>query len=289
MSTPAYSDRIEAARHWLAGADFILIGAGAGLSAAAGLNYQDPALFRKWYPEFAGLGLNTIWEAIVAYWAPDDMNRRRFWAFWAYHIQKIRYDAPPGTAYLNLARLLLGKPYFVITTNVDAQFAKAGFRPELMFTPQGDYGKLQCATPCNDVLHDNRDLVRKLIANMDHAQLLVSETDIPRCPACGGYLERNLRRDDHFVESSYRLGDLAYQEFVKHSVNGKLLILEVGVGFNTPGIIRWPFERLTFCSPQASLIRVNLGDASVPPEIAERSISFNENADWVIHDLLRLS
>jgi hypothetical protein len=169
------------------------------------------------------------------------------------------------------------------------QFAKAGFRPELIFTPQGDYGKFQCATPCNDVLHDNRDLVRKLIANMDHAQLLVSETDIPRCPACGGYLERNLRRDDHFVESPYSLGDVAYQEFVKHSVNGKLLILEVGVGFNTPGIIRWPFERLTFCSPQASLIRVNLGDASVPPEIAERSISFNENADWVIHDLLRLS
>lgn len=203
MFTRAYSDRLEAAGRLLAQADFILIGAGAGLSAAAGLNYQDPDLFREWYPQFARLGLNTIWEAIVSHWSPDENNRRRFWAFWAYHIQKMRYDAPPGAPYLNLARLVAGTPHFVITTNVDAQFTKVGFLPERLFTPQDDYGKFQCAVPCSDLLHDNRDLVQKLIANMDETNVLVQESGVPRCPSCGSYLERNLRRDDRFVESLY--------------------------------------------------------------------------------------
>ena len=105
MSTQPYSGRINSAARLLADADFVLIGAGAGLSASAGLNYQDPELFKKWYPQFARLGLHTIWEGVTAHWAPDDANRRRFWAFWASHIQKIRYDAPTGGVYLDLQRL----------------------------------------------------------------------------------------------------------------------------------------------------------------------------------------
>jgi NAD-dependent SIR2 family protein deacetylase len=285
MFTPPYSDRVKAAGRLLAQADFILIGAGAGLSAAAGLNYQDPDLFRKWYPQFARLGLNNIWEAIMAHWAPNDDNRRRFWAFWAHHIQKIRYDAPPGTPYLHLSRLVSGKPHFVITTNVDAQFAKAGFLPEELFTPQGDYGKFQCAVPCSDILHDNRDLVQNLITNMDDASLLVRDSDLPRCPACGGYLERNLRRDGHFVESPYMERQPAYAEFVNRSIPGRLVLLELGVGFNTPGIIRWPFERIVSHHPHASILRVNVNDARVPVEIEHRSIGFREDAARVIQDL----
>jgi len=147
MFTQPYSDSVEDAGRLLAQADFVLIGAGAGLSAAAGLNYQDPELFRKWYPQFARLGLNTIWEAIVAHGRPNDQNRRRFWAFWAHHILRIRYATPAAATYLDLRRLVSGKRHFVITTNVDGQFGKSGFPLQAIFTPQGDYAKLQCDQP----------------------------------------------------------------------------------------------------------------------------------------------
>ena len=167
----------------------------------------------------------SIWEAIVAHWAPNDDNRRRFWAFWAHHIQRVRYDAPPGTPYLHLSRLAAGKPHFVITTNVDAQFAKAGFPPDRLFNPQGDYGKFQCAAPCSDTLHDNRNLIHNLIIHMDDASVMVRDSDIPRCPACGDYLERNLRRDGHFVESPHMERQTAYAEFVNRSSIGRLVLL----------------------------------------------------------------
>lgn len=230
--------------------------------------------------------MNNIWEAIVAHWAPNDENRRRFWAFWAHHIQRIRHDAPPGTPYLHLSQLVAGKPHFVITTNVDAQFAKTGFLPGELFTPQGDYGKFQCAVPCGDSLHDNRDMVHNLITNTDDARVLVRDSDIPRCPACGDYLERNLRRDGHFVESPHMEKQPAYAEFVNRSFAGRLVLLELGVGFNTPGIIRWPFEEMTMRHPRASLLRVNMGDATVPARIEGKSIAFRENAAQVIQDLL---
>jgi len=285
MSTRACSDKVETARRLLTEADFVLIGAGAGLSAAAGLNYQDPRLFQEWYPQFARLGLTTIWDAIVAHWSANNANRRRFWAFWAHHIQRIRYDAPPGAPYLGLARLVNGKRHFVITTNVDAQFAKAGFPPEVMFTPQGDYGKFQCATPCSDPLYDNLELVRSLIASMDETDLMVRESDVPRCPGCGGYLDRNLRSDDRFVEAPYLGGRAAYQAFLNRSSGGKLLLLELGVGFNTPGIIRWPFEHIALRHPNACLIRVNLGDADVPANIKTRSIGVPEDVASVLDDI----
>ena len=222
----------------------------------------------------------------MAHWAPHDLNRGRFWAFWAQHIQRIRYDAPAGAVYRDLAQLVAGKPHFVITTNVDGQFAKAGFPPELCFGPQGDYAKFQCATPCNDVLHDNREMVQRMLAHQDEANLLVREEDIPRCPTCGGYLERNLRRDGTFVEAPWLALRPAYADFIQRSTAGRLLLLEFGVGFNTPGIIRWPFERLTANHPQATLVRVNVEDAGVPEAITARSVGFTEDAARVIRDLL---
>jgi NAD-dependent SIR2 family protein deacetylase len=136
--TPHYSERVDAVAHLLAEADFVLIGAGAGLSAAAGLNYQDPDLFARWYPQFRRLGIRTIWEAITAHWEPDDTNRRRFWAFWAHHILRIRYSTPATAVYSDLRRLVSGKEHFVLSTNVDGQFCKAGFDFHALFTPQGD-------------------------------------------------------------------------------------------------------------------------------------------------------
>lgn len=281
-STQDYSARIDAAARALAESDHLLIGAGAGLSASAGLNYQDPQIFKAWYPQFAELGYRCIWDTITHYWRADDANRRQFWAFWANHIQKIRYDAPPGSPYLDLHRLVREKPHFVITTNVDGQFRKAGFDPDRMFTPQGDYGKFQCAKPCRNILYDNRAMIQQMLANLDDSKLRTREEDIPHCPNCGEYLDYNLRRDDHFVEEPYmeKYGD--YADFVKHSAGGRLLLLELGVGFNTPSIIRWPFERIAAQQPHATLIRINLDDAGVPGEIAAKSVRFQEDIAQVL-------
>jgi NAD-dependent SIR2 family protein deacetylase len=284
-STQDYSARIDSAASALAESDYILIGAGAGLSAAAGLNYQDPRVFRDWYPQFAELGYRNIWDAITHHWSPDDANRKQFWAFWATHIQKIRYDAGPAKLYLDLHRLVRDKPHFVITTNVDGQFRKAGFDPHLMFTPQGDYGKFQCARPCRNILYDNLEMVQRMLANLDGSRLHVREEDIPRCPNCGGYLERNLRRDDHFVEAPHMEKQRDYADFFNRSTDGKLVLLELGVGFNTPAIIRWPFERITAQQPHATLIRINLEDARVPGEIAAKSIAIKQDIAQVMQAL----
>jgi NAD-dependent SIR2 family protein deacetylase len=224
----------------------------------------------------------TIWEGITAHWSPDNTNRRRFWA---HHIQKIRYDAPAGPPYLDLCRLIADKKHFVISTNVDGQFVKAGLRSEVLFTPQGDYGKFQCATPCSNLLYDNRALVQQMIAALDEQNLLIRETDIPRCTLCGGYLERNLRIDHRFVEAPYMERQTDYADFINHAFSGKLLLLELGVGFNTPAIIRWPFERITLKHSNASLLRVNLNDAGFPGEIKDKSIGFHEDVAQVIQDL----
>jgi len=283
-STQVYSARIDAAGRALAESDHILIGAGAGLSAAAGLNYQDAQLFGAWYPQFAALGYRNIWDAITHHWSPDDANRLQFWAFWATHIQRIRYDAGPGKAYLDLHLLVREKSHFVITTNVDGQFKKAGFDPHRMFTPQGDYAKFQCARPCRNVLYDNLEMVQRMLANLDDSKLRVREEDVPRCPNCGDYLERNLRRDARFVEEPWmeKQGDFA--DFVNHSTGGRLVLLELGVGFNTPSVIRWPFERITAQHPQATLIRINLDDARVPGKIAAKSIGFQADIAQVMQE-----
>ncbi len=285
--TPPYFERVEAVAQLFAGADFVLIGAGAGLSAAAGLDYQDPTLFTRWYPQFSRLGIRTIWEGIVGHWAPEDANRRRFWAFWAHHILRIRYDPPATAVYLALRRLVAAKEHFVITTNVDGQFGKAGFGSDVLFTPQGDYGKFQCDRPCCDSLYDNHTLVQQMVAATDPELLLVRDVDVPRCPACGSYLERNLRRDDHFVEGPHLERQPAYARFVERSFSGRLLLLELGVGFNTPSIIRWPFERIAIGHPCATLVRVNREAAEVPETIGGKSIIFHEDAALVLNDLLR--
>ncbi|HWN95330.1 MAG TPA: NAD-dependent protein deacetylase, SIR2 family [Methylomirabilota bacterium] len=286
MTQNGYRESVAAAAGLLEEADFVLIGAGAGLSAAAGLNYQDADLFARWYPQFYNLGIRSIWEGITTHWAPNDKNRKRFWAFWAHHIQRIRYDAPAGLVYLNLRHLVAKKEHFVISTNVDGQFQKAGFDPQLLFTPQGDYGQFQCDQPCCDALFDNRSRVEQMNVHLDPHELKVREEDIPRCPRCGSFLERNLRRDEHFLEAPHMKKRPAYEQFLNRSQDGKLVLLELGVGFNTPSIIRWPFERITARLSNASLIRMNLTDVEFPPAVAEKSIGFPTDCARVVEDVL---
>lgn len=265
----------------------MLVGAGAGLSAAAGLRYDDARLFARWFPGLHAEGIETLWDAVVKYWLPDDANRLRFWAFWANHAQKARYDAPPGKVYLDLLQVLDGKDYFIITTNADGQFLKAGFDPQRMFTPQGEYAVFQCAVPCHPAVYDNREMVGRMVANMDREAYRVREEDIPRCPVCGGYMERNLRQDDRFVEAPYMGRQKDYADFINASMAGRLVMLELGAGFNTPGIIRWPFERLAQRHPEAALIRINLEDAGFRRELGAKAVGFKEDAAVVVADFLK--
>lgn len=288
MSMQIYSDKVKAAASLLQEADYVLIGAGAGLSTSAGLNYIDPDLFKKWFPLLAQRGIKTIWEAVTTYWNPTDVNRRSFWGYWANHIQKIRYDALPGEVYLDLHKLLANKKHFIITTNVDGQFVKAGFDKDLIYSPQGDYGLFQCELPCSDALYDNQPYIQQMLANMDYENFLIQEADIPRCPNCGRYLERNLRKDHSFVEASYMLKQKEYADFVNDSATGKLVLLEMGVGFNTPGIIRYPFEEITQRHPNATLVRVNMKDPQASKEIFSKAVCIEEDSTVVIQDILKM-
>lgn len=280
-----YLDNITKAAELIKSADYILIGAGAGLSAAGGLNYGDSKLFNKWFPKLSELGIETIGEAISLYWQVDNSNRINFWGYWVNHINKIRYGAPALKPYLELFDIVKGKNHFIITTNVDGQFVKAGFNKEKIFAPQGDYGLFQCDIPCSDELYDNKIFIDKMISNMNNDEFVVQAADIPRCPKCGSYLSKNLRVDDTFVESPHLKKQKDYIDFINNSTDGKLVLLELGVGFNTPVIIRWPFEKITSNHPNASLIRMNMEYPESPEEIACKCLSFNSDITEVLTDI----
>jgi NAD-dependent SIR2 family protein deacetylase len=280
-----YLDNIARAAELIKSADYVLIGAGAGLSAAGELNYGDCKLFKEWFPKLSELGIETIGEAISIYWEADDSNRRNFWAYWANHINKIRYEAPALKPYLELFDIEKDKNHFIITTNVDGQFVKAGFNKGKIFAPQGDYGLLQCDKPCCDELYDNKVFIDKMISNINNDEFAVQEVDIPRCPKCGSYLSKNLRVDDTFVESPHLKNKKDYIDFINNSTDGKLVLLELGVGFNTPVIIRWPFEKITSKHPNASLIRMNMEYPETPEEVAFKCLSFNSHITEVLTDI----
>jgi len=285
MSIQNYLNNIREASEFIKKSDFVIIGAGAGLSASGGLNYCDEKLFEKWFPKLYSLGIKNIGEACSIYWDVNDSNRRDFWAYWVTHIQKIRYDAPVGRAYLDLFDTVKDKNYFVKTTNVDSQFVKAGFNKDKIFAPQGNYGFFQCDKPCCDEIFDNEVMINKMISNMDNDKFLVRNEDIPRCSKCGSYLSKNLRVDETFVETPHMKNQKEYIDFINNSTKGNLVLLELGVGFNTPSIIRWPFERIVKEHPNANLIRINRGYSEIPIEISDKSLSFDDDITEVIKHL----
>lgn len=284
-----YLDTIAKAAKLINSADYVIIGAGSGLSAAGGLNYGDSKLFKEWFPKLSELGIETIGAAISFYWQVNDSNRKNFWAYWANHINKIRYEAPVLKPHLDLFDIVNGKNHFIITTNVDGQFVKAGFNKEKIFAPQGDYGLFQCDKPCCDELYDNKTFIDKMISNMNNDKFAVQEFDIPRCPKCGSYLSKNLRVDDTFVELPHMKKQKDYIDFINNSIDGKLVLLELGVGFNTPVIIRWPFEKIASKHPNASLIRMNKEYPEIPEEIEKKSVCISDDIGKALSDILNYS
>lgn len=261
-------------------ADAILIGAGAGLSAAAGLTYSGERFENNFAEHIKRYGISDMYSAGFY---PFETEEEK-WAYWSKHIYVNRYQPGATELYLELNTLLKDKSYFVITTNVDHQFQSAGFEQQRIFETQGDYGVLQCAKPCHNKLYDNEKLVSAMLAQQ--SDLKIPTALIPQCPVCGGPLDTHLRKDGTFVENDeWHKSAENYQQFISSTITNKLLLLELGVGYNTPSIIKYPFEQITAQAPDATLVRVNRDYPEVSEANKNNTIVFNEDILEILYKL----
>ena len=277
-------------------ADAIVIGAGAGLSTSAGFTYGGER-FEKYFSDFIGkFGIRDMYSGGF-YLFPDAETR---WAWWSRHIYVNRYMKAEKPVYENLYKLVQDKDYFAITTNVDHQFQKAGFDKGRLFYTQGDYGLWQCSTPCHEKTYDNKDRVVKMLYSQgfkidEKGDLVIPDNDIskvsmrissdliPYCPVCGEEMSMNLRADDTFVEDEgWHLASGRYNEFIRKHSKGKVLFLELGVGANTPAIIKYPFWQRAMENGNAVYACVNYGEAFCPSDIEDRSICIDGDIGEVL-------
>ena len=272
----------ERLRQALEGAEAILIGAGAGLSAAAGMSYIG-ARFERYFADFRErYGITDIYAGGFYPFA----TREEYWAWWSRQVLYNRYVDAPLPVYRDLLTLVRGRDYFVLTTNVDHQFQRAGFDRQRLFYTQGDYGLWQCARPCHDKTYDNEAAVRRMVA--EQRDMRIPTALIPRCPVCGGPMTMNLRIDDTFVQDEgWHAAYRRYADFVQRHRRNRVVYLELGVGRNTPGIIKYPFWDYTLQNPRAIYACVNLGQAWAPRDIADRAICLDADIGQVLTQLLR--
>ena len=262
-----FKRRVERLADALLQADAVVIGAGSGLSASAGFTYGGERFF-KYFGDFAEkYGIRDMYSG--GFYPYKTLEE--YWAWWSRHIYYNRYVEPPVPVYQRLLELVKEKDYFVITTNVDHCFQKAGFDKERLFYTQGDYGLWQCSGPCHQETYDNEEQVRQMIA--EQKDMRIPTELIPRCPRCGKPMNMNLRSDAAFVEDAgWHRAARRYEAFIGRMDGGRVLFWELGVGANTPVIIKYPFWRMTHQNPEAVYACVNYGEAYEPREIAGRSI-----------------
>lgn len=281
-STDNYSDKLSRLKDEIATADAIIIGAGAGLSASAGFDYSGER-FEKYFADFhEKYGITDMYSG--GFYPFETLNE--YWAWWSRLILVNRYNVPAGKPYTNLLKSVADKDYFVLTTNVDHQFQLAGFDKKRLFYTQGDYGLWQCSRGCHNKTYDNEDTVRQMIDQQQDMEI-PSEL-IPRCPVCGAPMIMNLRCDDTFVQDEgWYAARNQYSDFVRRHKHGTVLYLELGVGNNTPVIIKYPFWKYTLENPDAVYACVNFGQAYAPREIAERSVCLDADIGRILSALNR--
>lgn len=258
----------------------MVIGAGAGLSTAAGFTYNGER-FKKYFSDFAEkYGIKDMYSGGF-YPFP---TQEEFWAYWSRYIYINRYMDAPKPVYDDLLKLVADKDYFVITTNVDHCFQKAGFDKKRLFYTQGDYGLFQCSEPCCQETFDNESVIRQMIERQK--DMKVPTELLPTCPQCGKPLTMNLRSDDTFVEDEgwHRAAE-RYDNFLRTRAGGEILFLELGVGYNTPIIIKYPFWQMTAKKPNATYVCINQGQAVYPQEIERQSVCINADIGQVLQSL----
>ena len=272
---------IEKLQKVLHEADTVVVGAGAGLSTSAGFTYSGER-FQKYFSDFIEkYGFTDMYTAGFHAFPTEEEK----WAYWSRHIYYNRYVPAPKPVYDNLLKLLKDKDYFVITTNVDHQFQKAGFDKQRLFYTQGDYGLFQCAKPCHQKTYDNEELVKRMI--VEQMDMRIPSELIPRCPVCGGPMKVNLRADETFVEDEgWHAASERYTEFIRRHKDGNVLFLDLGSGGNTPVIFKIPFIRWTMQNPNATYATVNLGEAFTVDQIADRSIVINGDIGDILEKIL---
>ena len=275
-----YSSRILQAKQAIKQADYIIIGAGSGLSTAAGLLYSGEK-FEKDFKEFIEkYHFDNLYSASFY----EFKTQEEKWAFFAKMIKLNRYNEKPLKLYQELYEIVKNKEYFVLSTNVDGQFYNSGFGKDKVFEVQGDYSYLQCENACHNKLYNNKELVEKWIHNTKNCK--IPSNLIMKCPVCGGNMDMNLRKDANFVQDeNWYIQSEKYEAFLSRSKGKNVVLLEIGVGFNTPGIIRFPFEQMAANKVKTTLIRINKDYPLPMLEIENKTILFDEDTNKIIEDL----
>ncbi len=280
ISTKSYLDKIKQFKTVLQESDAVIIGAGAGLSTSAGFTYTG----KRFEDNFS--------DFIEKYNFPDMYSGgfypfeslEEHWAYWSRYIYINRYIDTDNGTYKRLFELVKDKDYFVLTTNVDHQFQKAGFDKQRLFYTQGDYGLFQCSEPCHNSTYDNEEIIKKMVETQKNMKI---PTDlIPYCPVCKKTMSVNLRADNTFVEDKgwHRASD-RYMEFINKHRNLKVLFLELGIGMNTPSIVKFSFWRMVHEWQNAVYVCINLNEAYAPDEIRKKSICIRDDIKFVLNQL----
>lgn len=261
-------------------ADAIVIGAGAGLSTSAGFTYSSER-FGKYFSDFAEkYGFEDMYSG--GFYPYETLEEH--WAYWSRYIYINRYMNPPNPVYGDLLELVKDKDYFVITTNVDHCFQRAGFDKHRLFYMQGDYGLFQCSRACHNKTYDNEEIIYQMMEQQE--DMRIPATLIPYCPVCGAPMSMNLRADETFVEDKgWHKASERYHEFLRRHKGHHILFLELGVGYNTPGIVKYSFWQMVQQNPKAVYACINKGEVYNPGEIMDRSICINDDIGKVLKQL----
>ena len=279
-STKNGLEQIEKLKKELARAEAVIIGAGAGLSAAAGFTYSGER-FARYFSDFEKkYGFRDMYSG--GFYPYRTLEEH--WAYWSRYIYINRYMDAQKLVYDRLLDLVKDKDYFVITTNVDHCFQKAGFDKKRLFYTQGDYGLFQCSEPCCQETFENERSIRKMMESQQ--DMRIPSELLPTCPHCGKPLTMNLRSDDKFVEDEgWHLAAKRHNDFVRSKKELRILFLELGVGYNTPGIIKYPFWQMTAENPKAMYACINNGEAMCPKEIERQAVCIDGDIGVVLEDL----
>ena len=279
-STKNCSEPMERLKAAMQDCDAVVIGAGAGLSTSAGFVYSGER-FEKYFSDFAAkYGIKDMYSGGFYPFATPEEH----WAYWSRYIYINRYMDAPKPVYDDILKLVQNKDYFVITTNVDHCFQKAGFDKKRLFYTQGDYGLFQCSEPCCQETFENETAIREMVRRQE--DMKVPTELLPACPHCGKPLTMNLRSDNKFVEDEgwHRAAE-RYENFLRTRAGGKILFLELGVGYNTPVIIKYPFWQMTAKNPNAIYACINQGQAVCPQEIQRQAICINIDLGNALQEL----
>lgn len=272
---------VEKLKYAILNSDAIVVGAGAGLSTSAGFTYSGERFHRYFSDFIEKYGFSDMYTAGFYSFATEEEK----WAYWSRHIYYNRYVPAPKPVYENLLKLLKDKDYFVITTNVDHQFQKAGFDKQRLFYTQGDYGLFQCSKPCHQKTYDNEKLIIRMIA--EQKNMRIPSSLVPRCPICGRKMDVNLRSDETFVEDDgWHAASKRYEDFINKHQDDKVLYLDLGCGSNTPIIFKVPFLKWTMQNINATYATINLGEAFTVEQIKDRSIVIDADVNEVFNRLL---